>query len=214
MIDRLFYLCQDPTIWSKCVDIMDKKELLVRTAFKLFYTHGIHAVGVNLVLAESGIAKRTLYHHFPSKEHLIEAAVRHRDRSYHAWLVSRLDAVPAGKPALLELFNALNDWFHSRVPDLDHFNGCFFINASAEFGDRDNAIHQACAEHKAVISALIRKHVDELSLPDGIIVEITNLVVLLKEGSISLAHVQGNLDAALEAKAILESVLQDRIADK
>ncbi len=160
---------------------MDKKELLVRTAFKLFYTHGIHAVGVNLVLAESGIAKRTLYHHFPSKEHLIEAAVRHRDRSYHAWLVSRLDAVPAGKPALLELFNALNDWFHSRVPDLDHFNGCFFINASAEFGDRDNAIHQACAEHKAGISALIRKHVDELSLPDGIIVEITNLVVLLRK---------------------------------
>lgn len=193
---------------------MDKKELLVRTAFKLFYTHGIHAVGVNLVLAESGIAKRTLYHHFASKEHLIEAAVRHRDRSYHAWLVSRLDAVPAGKPALLELFNALNDWFHSRVPDLGHFNGCFFINASAEFGDRDNAIHQACAEHKAGIAALIRKHVDELSFPDGIIVEITNLVVLLKEGSISLAHVQGNLDAALEAKAILESVLQDRIADK
>ena len=192
---------------------MDKKELLVRTAFKLFYTHGIHAVGVNLVLAESGIAKRTLYHHFPSKEHLIEAAVRHRDRSYHAWLVSRLDAVPAGKPALLELFNALNDWFHSRVPDLGHFNGCFFINASAEFGDRDNAIHQACAEHKTGIAALIRKHVDELSFPDGIIVEITNLVVLLKEGSISLAHVQGNLDAALEAKAILESVLQNRIAD-
>ncbi len=90
--------------------------------------------------------------------------------------------------------------FTVEVPDLDHFNGCFFINASAEFGDRDNAIHQACAEHKAGISALIRKHVDELSLPDGIIVEITNLVVLLKEGSISLAHVQGNLDAALEAK--------------
>lgn len=193
---------------------MDKKELLVRTAFKLFYTHGIHAVGVNLVLAESGIAKRTLYHHFASKEHLIEAAVRHRDRSYHAWLISRLDAVPAGKPALLELFNALNDWFHSRVPDLGHFNGCFFINASAEFGDRDNAIHQACAEHKTGIMELIRKHVDEQSLQEGIIMDITNLVVLLKEGAISVAHVQGNLDAALEAKEVLESVLQNRIADR
>lgn len=193
---------------------MDKQELLVRTAFKLFYTRGIHAVGVNLVLAESGIAKRTLYHHFPSKEHLVEAVVRHRDRSYRAWLISRLETVPAGKPALLELFNALNDWFHSRVPDIDHFNGCFFINASAEFGDRDNAIHQACAEHKTGITALIRKHVEELSLPEGIIMEITNLAVLLKEGSISLAHVQGNLDAALEAKGILDSVLQDRIADR
>src|SRR5690606_14706542 len=139
---------------------MDKKELLVRTAFKLFYIHGIHAVGVNLVLAESGIAKRTLYHHFPSKEHLVEAAVRYRDRSYRAWLISRLENVPAGKSALLELFNAFDDWFHSRVPDIDHFNGCFFINASAEFGDRDNPIHRACAEHKADITASIRRHVD------------------------------------------------------
>ncbi|MFJ5537588.1 TetR/AcrR family transcriptional regulator [Vreelandella titanicae] len=188
---------------------MDKRELLVRAAFKLFYTRGIHAVGVNLVLAESGIAKRTLYHHFPSKDHLVEAAVRHRDHSYRAWLMSRLDHVPAGKPALLELFNALNDWFHSRVPEIGHFNGCFFINASAEFGDRGSAIHRACAEHKAGVTGLIRKHVDKLSLPEGITIEIINLVVLLKEGAISTAHVQGNLEAALEAKAILESILNN-----
>ncbi|MFD1218443.1 TetR/AcrR family transcriptional regulator [Microbulbifer celer] len=186
---------------------MDKQELLVRTAFKLFYTRGIHAVGVNLVLAESGIAKKTLYHHFPSKEHLVEAAIRYRDCSYRAWLISRLEHVPAGRPALLELFNALSDWFHSRVPDIGHFNGCFFINASAEFGDRDNAIHRACAEHKAGMMALIRRHVDELSLSEGRTEEITNLTVLLKEGAISMAHVQGNLNAAFEAKGILENIL-------
>lgn len=186
---------------------LDKQELLVRTAFKLFYTRGIHAVGVNLVLAESGIAKRTLYHHFPSKEHLVEAAVRYRDRSYRAWLISRLENVPAGKSALLELFNAFDDWFHSRVPDIDHFNGCFFINASAEFGDRDNPIHRACAEHKADITASIRRHVDELALSKELTEEITSLVVLLKEGAISMAHVQGNLNAALEAKGILKNIL-------
>ncbi|WP_240223449.1 TetR/AcrR family transcriptional regulator [Rheinheimera hassiensis] len=186
---------------------MDKQELLVRTAFKLFYTQGIHAVGVNLVLSESGIAKKTLYHHFPSKEHLVEAAVRYRDRNYQAWLISRLECVSVGKSALLELFNALDDWFHSRVPDIDHFHGCFFINACAEYGDRDNAIHRACGEHKAGITKLIQEHVDKLSLPEGIKKEIRNLVVLLKEGAISTAHVGGNLDAALEAKAILETIL-------
>lgn len=187
---------------------MDKQERLVRTAFELFYTRGIHAVGVNLVLAESGIAKKTLYYHFPSKEHLVEAVVRYRDRRYQAWLISRLHHVPAGKPALLELFNALDDWFHNRVPDIGHFHGCFFINASAEFGDRDNAIHRACAEHKAGIAVLIRKHVDLLSLPERKADEITRLIILLKEGAISLAHVQGNLDAALEAKGIVERNLQ------
>lgn len=186
---------------------MDKREQLVRTAFKLFYTQGIHAVGVNLVLQESGVAKKTLYHHFPSKDRLVEAAIRYRDQTYLSWLTKRLESVPAGKAALLEMFNALDDWFHSRVPDIDHFRGCFFINASAEYGDRDNAIHQACAEHKAKVTELIRGHVAALSLPDEQAERLTRLTVLLKEGAISLAHVQGNLDAALEAKGVLEGSL-------
>lgn len=186
---------------------MDKRERLVSTAFKLFYARGIHAVGINLVLAESGVAKKTLYHHFPGKEDLVEAAVRYRDDRYRAWLASRLDSVPTGKSALLELFNALDDWFHSRVPEIEPFHGCFFINASAEFGDRDNTIHRACAEHKVGITALIRQHVENLSLPEDRTDEMTRLIVLLKEGAISMAHVQGNLDAASEAKGLLEGIL-------
>ncbi|WP_417440958.1 TetR/AcrR family transcriptional regulator [Idiomarina sp.] len=186
---------------------MDKQELLIRTAFKLFYTRGIHAVGVNLVLAESGVAKKTLYHHFPSKDDLVEATVRYRDRCYRDWLISRLEHVPAGKDALLELFNALDDWFHDRVPDIDHFHGCFFVNASAEFGDQTSAIHRACAEHKACVTTLIRKHVNRLSLSEKKAEEITQLIVLLKEGAISLAYVQGNLNAAKEARKIVEDTL-------
>lgn len=188
---------------------MDKHELLIRTAFKLFYTRGIHAVGVNLVLAESGVAKKTLYHHFPSKEHLVEATVRYRDRCYRDWLILRLEQVPAGKDALLELFNALDDWFHDRVPDIDHFHGCFFVNASAEFGDKTSAIHRACAEHKACVTTLIRKHVNRLSLSEKRAEEIMQLIVLLKEGAISLAYVQGNLNAAKEARKIVEGTLED-----
>lgn len=185
---------------------MDKRDLLVRTAFKLFYTQGIHAVGINLVLQESGVAKKTLYHHFPSKDHLVEATVRFRDEAYHHWLTGRLGAVAAGRPALLELFSALDDWFNGRAGEIDVFRGCFFINASAEFGDRDNAIHEACAEHKAKIVALIQSHVALLALPAGQARELTDLVTLLKEGAISMAHVQGNLDAALQAKAVFEHV--------
>ncbi|MDX1458095.1 MAG: TetR/AcrR family transcriptional regulator [Marinobacter sp.] len=186
---------------------MEKREQLVQTAFRLFYEQGIHAVGINLVLQESGIAKKTLYHHFPGKESLVEAAIRHRDDTYLLWLCQRLGAVPPGKPAILELFNALDDWFHSQVPEIDHFRGCFFINASAEYGDRSSAIHQACAEHKAKVTELIRTHVDALSASEARAEDLTRLIVLLKEGAISVAHVQGNLEAAREAKRVVESVL-------
>ena len=64
-------------------NIMDKKEQLVATAFNLFYKYGIHAVGINRVLEESGIAKKTLYNHFSSKEDLIAATVEYCDQQYY-----------------------------------------------------------------------------------------------------------------------------------
>ena len=46
-------------------DSSGKRSELVQTAFRLFYQQGIHATGINQILSESGIAKKTLYQHFP-----------------------------------------------------------------------------------------------------------------------------------------------------
>ncbi len=61
---------------------MERREQLVSVAFDLFYRYGVHAVGINRVLAESGVAKKTLYNHFPSKEDLVAATVDYRDRQH------------------------------------------------------------------------------------------------------------------------------------
>lgn len=61
---------------------MDRRERLVSVAFGLFYRHGVHAIGINRIIAESGVAKKTLYHHFSSKEALIAATVDYRDRQF------------------------------------------------------------------------------------------------------------------------------------
>ena len=42
-------------------------ERILATADRLFYGHGIRAMGVDTIAAETGISKRTLYNHFPSK---------------------------------------------------------------------------------------------------------------------------------------------------
>jgi len=60
---------------------VDKREHLIRVAFDLFYREGVHAVGINRVLAESGVAKKTLYHHFASKDDLVAATVAYRDQT-------------------------------------------------------------------------------------------------------------------------------------
>lgn len=186
---------------------MAKQQLLVQRAFELFYTQGIHAVGINAVLAASGVAKKTLYHHFASKEALVEATVHYRDDAYLTWLTARMVAVAPGRAALLELFDALDDWFHSRATALATFHGCYFINASAEYSAHDHPVHQACAAHKAKVNALIAEHAACLELSSAQARSLIDGIVLLKEGAISLAHVQGQRNAAQLAKQQLVALL-------
>ena len=46
----------------------DKKKLLIDTALHLFYENGINSVGINEILKVSGVAKKTMYNHFKSKD--------------------------------------------------------------------------------------------------------------------------------------------------
>ncbi len=54
------------------------RETIIETADRLFYQHGIHAVGINRLIEESGVSKDSFYRNFRSKESLIEAYVRAR----------------------------------------------------------------------------------------------------------------------------------------
>ncbi|MEE8533082.1 MAG: helix-turn-helix domain-containing protein, partial [Alphaproteobacteria bacterium] len=56
-----------------------RRDHLVDTALALFCRDGFHATGIDRILAESGVAKMTLYKHFKSKDELILAALRRRD---------------------------------------------------------------------------------------------------------------------------------------
>ncbi|MFT4073908.1 MAG: TetR/AcrR family transcriptional regulator [Asticcacaulis sp.] len=52
-----------------------KKQEIIAQAYDAFYDGGFHATGIDTVMANSGISKRTLYKYFPSKEDLIEAVL-------------------------------------------------------------------------------------------------------------------------------------------
>ncbi len=52
-----------------------KKQEIIAQAYNAFYDGGFHATGIDTVMANSGISKRTLYKYFASKEDLIEAVL-------------------------------------------------------------------------------------------------------------------------------------------
>lgn len=183
---------------------MTKPDLLIHTAFKLFYQQGIHAVGINAILAETGVAKKTLYHHFASKEALVEAVLIYRDQIFMDWLTARMMSAGDGKFAVLGLFDALDDWFHDRVDVLLPFKGCFFVKANGEFSD--HMVNDICQRHKQNITSFIQAnlvgHSSELSA-----VDLAQSISVLKEGAIAQAYVAGDLDAAKRAKDMAVTLL-------
>ena len=115
----------------------DKREQLVETALELFSREGFHSTGIDRILAEAGVAKMTLYHHFRSKDELILAALRLRDERFRNEFMRRVER-SSGDAAgrLTGIFEVLDGMFDAAAS-----RGCTFINACAEYGDRDSAIH-------------------------------------------------------------------------
>ncbi|AVL16928.1 regulatory protein TetR [Enterobacter hormaechei] len=191
---------------------MDKKELLISTAFKLFYQYGVHAVGINQVLTESGVAKKTLYTYFSSKEELIAATIDYCNQQYFASLNSRLSQVEDGYPSISELFNTLDDSINSRDITSSSFHGCYFINVSAEFSDPTHLIHQRCARNKIEMDVLIRHHVSKVISSEKFVFEISESVSMLFEGAIIRAHILRDLQAAVKARTAVEQIIKSKLS--
>ncbi|MCS3844014.1 TetR/AcrR family transcriptional regulator [Microbacterium sp. AK031] len=100
-------------------------------ASRLFYEHGIHAVGVDTIAEAAGVTKKTLYDRFGSKEALVVSYLQHRDARWRAHVADHLAREPEpGKARILAVFDAAISWSDENSP-----KGCSAINARAEIGD-------------------------------------------------------------------------------
>jgi AcrR family transcriptional regulator len=178
-----------------------RRDQLVETALRLFCRNGFHATGIDRILADSGVAKMTLYNHFKSKDELIVAALRLRDERDRQALTREVERRGGGPvERLLAVFDVLNDRLQGKA-----FSGCAFINASAEFGDPRHPVHAACAEHKRLMRGYLRQLAEAAQLPEpGVLAD---QLGLLLEGAIVSAQVIGDRDAARKARRAAESLV-------
>src|SRR5438046_9524569 len=58
------------------------RERILETAYELFSRRGIRGVGVDEVIERAGVAKATLYRHFPSKDDLVVAFLELREQRW------------------------------------------------------------------------------------------------------------------------------------
>jgi AcrR family transcriptional regulator len=70
------------------------RDRILEASYELFSRRGIRAVGVDELIERAGVAKASLYRHFPSKDDLIVAFLRRRDERWRAWLRTEVERHP------------------------------------------------------------------------------------------------------------------------
>jgi len=135
-----------------------KKQDIIEHAFELFYDRGF-STGVDAVMADTGISKRTLYKYFPSKEALIAELIDYYRTHALPQLRAKIDALsPDPKGRLMALFEVRQETFRQGC-----FRGCLAISARQEYGGRQPQIEAAATAMFADMRVLIH----ELSLMTG-----------------------------------------------
>ncbi|WP_246102381.1 TetR/AcrR family transcriptional regulator [Methylobacterium terricola] len=138
------------------------RERLLRAASELFFRYGIHAVGVDAVVAAAGTAKATLYKLFGSKERLVETVLEAEGRAWRDWFIGALDAGEASPRERLDrIFPLLAEWFRD-----ERFYGCPFINAVGEHDKHDDRIRALTLAHKRQVTGRLRDLLAEAGARD------------------------------------------------
>jgi len=139
------------------------RERILDTAARLFYQDGLRATGIDKIIAESGVAKMSLYRHFASKNELIAAFLDRRHESWMRWFEQDVEARFAASPGLEAIALALADWFSDEGFSRLRVYQCGGGGGRLRRGARQVA--QSVA-HKAELAALIGSLARRLGLPE------------------------------------------------
>jgi AcrR family transcriptional regulator len=182
--------------------MLSARERILETAYELFSRHGVRAVGVDRIVATSGVAKMSLYRHFRSKDELVLAFLQEREQRWtRDWLHAEASRRgETGADRLLAIFDVFDEWF--RRPD---FEGCSFINVLLEYDEQDHPIRNASAEHLATVRELVREFAEDAGVEDPDAV--ARQWHILMKGSIVAAG-EGDVLAAQRAQALGRLLLE------
>ena len=196
----------DRSVYYQGVPATAARDRILETAFALFYARGIRAVGVDLIIGESGVAKATFYKHFPAKDELVLAYLDKVDGIWTGQL--KAAAAAAGEaPAeqLVGLFDALDS-----ACRLDGYRGCAFINAAAE-SQPGTLVHERTVAHKQSVLEWVRGLATDAGAadPDGL----ARSLVLLLDGGLADGALAADPGAAVAARRTAQLLVAAALPD-
>lgn len=126
----------------------ERERIVLDTAARLFYARGVHAVGMDELVRESGLGKATVYRLFPSKDVLVGSYLRRLADEILGTMDDDARVASGPVAALHGLFTAVDA--DLRRPG---FRGCAFHNAGTEYDDPAHPARVVAREYREALLA-------------------------------------------------------------
>lgn len=176
---------------------------LLDAAARRFYADGIAATGIDVITADAGVAKMSLYNNFASKADLVAGYLAERHAEWLALYAQRCRHAETAEDRVLAVFDAYAD--HAGMAYEHGFRGCGLLNAAAELavGDPGRAAVRA---HKEQVESILRTELARLCTEDTAVGVAEHMSFLL-EGAMARAGLEGRADRIQHARAIAAALV-------
>lgn len=180
------------------------RERILETAAALFYERGFHAVGVDLVIERAGVAKTTLYRHFPSKDDLIVAYLERANEQFWTWLDAAVVPDVSPRDRLIAVFEAVQKLACSRT-----CLGCTFQVTSAEFPDPAHPCHATALAHKQAVRTRLRQLARDAGADDPD--SLGDALLLVMDGAFAAARMYRRASPARHVVAAAQALIDAQV---
>jgi AcrR family transcriptional regulator len=177
------------------------KQRLLHAADDLFYSEGIHTVGIDRVIAHAGVAKGSLYYSFTGKDELVHDYLTHRHARWAERVTAGVEAHTDPRARVLAVYDVLGTLF--AQPD---YRGCAFMNATAEAAP-DSVEAHAATTFRAWVRNLFLDLATDVGARDP--KQLAETLVLLYDGAVATAQMDKTPEAARTARRTAELVLDN-----
>ena len=180
------------------------RERLLAAADELFYKEGINNVGIDRVIEQAGVAKASLYAHFRSKDELVRAYLQDRHEVRKARVLERIARHRTPRERLLAIFDGVGETVAQPG-----YRGCAFVRANAEMPPGSPA-KTVCDTARGWLRELFATLAGEAGARHP--AALAQQLVLLYDGAVIAAQMDGDVDAAAAARVLAARLLDDASA--
>jgi AcrR family transcriptional regulator len=180
------------------------RERLLTSAQRLTAVQGV-GVGVDAILEDASVARRSLYQHFGGKDELIAASLLESARQDEERYRAALDSGGSDpRQRVLAVFDQLD-----KTTSTPGFRGCRYVSAELTLTDPNHPAHEVTRAYTERLHALFEKELADLGHSDPSLG--AEQIVVLIDGVLVLAALRPGTHPAQTVRPLVEQLLESVI---